>query len=256
MNFRKFTPIIAQCHQGQRLKGVEMGGKYLYNNVFLKSTAIQPITILNKYFDSVAGFDSLYKICSTVNYPLVLGGDHSIGTSTVLGSVKKYGKNTTVIWIDAHADINTMQSSLSKNRHGTPVAYATGLDKCWFNKTLDVKIDYNKIIYVGIRDLDLFEKKIIKKHNIKHYTPTEAIKYINTTTDSIHISFDVDALEPNHLDSTGTVADDGLSLSDVKNIINSSLTKDNLVGLDIVEFNPSLGNVSKSLDTMKKIFLE
>jgi arginase len=186
---------------------------------------------------------------------LVLGGDHSIGTSTVLGSVKKYGRNVSIIWIDAHADINTMESSPSKNRHGIPVACATGLDKCWFDEEPDVKLDFDKIIYVGIRDLDPYEKKAMIIYNIKHYTTEQAIEYINTTSDSIHISFDVDALEPCDLNSTGTMADDGLSFSDVKKIINASLDKDNLVALDVVEFNPKLGDVNKSLETMKKIFL-
>ena len=254
MNFKKFTPIIAQCHQGQRKRGVEFGGDYLYKNIFNKNT-LNPITIFNKDFDSISGFKKLYDLCSSTNYPLVLGGDHSIGTSTVLGSVKKYGNKLTLIWIDAHADINTMESSLSKNRHGTPVAYATGLDKCWFDESLDVKIDFDKIIYVGIRDLDPFEKQVISKYNIKHFTPKQSIDYINSTKDYIHISFDVDGLEPNDLNSTGTTADDGLNYLDVKNIINSSLIKDNLIGLDVVEFNPELGDVNKSLNTIKKIFL-
>lgn len=256
MNFKKFTPVIAQCWQGQRKKGVEMGGDYLYNHMFFKNTTIQPIIIPQVEFNNIFGYKSLYEACSTVNFPLVFGGDHSIGTCTVLGSVKKYGRNVTVIWIDAHADINTMESSLSKNRHGTPVAYAAGLDKCWFDETLNIKMDFDKLIYVGIRDLDPFEKKVVAENNIKHYTPEQAIEFINTTRDSIHISFDVDGLEPNDLNSTGTIANDGLSLLDVKNIISAGLAKDNLVALDVVEFNPSLGDVKKSLDTMEKIFLQ
>jgi arginase len=255
MNFRKFTPIIAQCYQGQRKRGVELGGDYLYNNVFFKNTVLSSQTISQENFNSTVGYKLLYNTCSTTNYPLVLGGDHSIGTSTVLSSVKKYGPDMTVIWIDAHADINTMKSSLSKNRHGTPLAYATGLDKCWFDESLHDTIDFNKIIYVGIRDLDPFEKEVVAKYNIKHYTPIQAVKFINDTTDSIHISFDVDGLEPDELNSTGTTADNGLNYTDVKDIINASLVKNNLIALDVVEFNPSLGNLKKSLETVEKIFL-
>jgi arginase len=255
MNLTKFTPIIAQCCQGQKKRGVELGGDYLYNNIFFKKTSLQPVSIIHKDFDSVLGYKSLYNVCSTISYPLVLGGDHSIGTSTLLSSVKKYGNNLTVIWIDAHADINTMESSLTKNRHGTPVAYATGLDKCWFYENVDLKVSFEKIIYVGIRDLDPFEKEVIKKYNIKHYTPSQTVDYINNTPDSIHISFDVDALEPKELNSTGTTADNGLNYLDVKNIISASIAKNNLTGLDVVEFNPELGNLEKSLNTMNKIFL-
>lgn len=255
MNLKKFIPIIAECHQGQRKLGVNFGGKYLYNKLFYKNTTSKPIIISNKEFDSDLGYKSLYNMCSSLSYPLVIGGDHSIGTSTILGSVKKYGKGVTIIWIDAHADINTMESSISKNRHGMPVASATGLDSCWFNTKLNVKLDFDKIIYVGIRDLDPFEKEVLLAHNIKHYTVEKTIDYINNTTDFIHISFDVDAIEPQELDSTGTMASDGLSYLDVKNIINASMVLDKLIGLDVVEFNPKIGNLSKSLATIEKIFL-
>jgi arginase len=255
MNFRKFIPIIAECHQGQKKPGVSLGGEYLYNNIFRKNTKLNPIIIPNKWFDSNVGYKSLYNICSTLEYPLTLGGDHSIGTSTVLASIQKYNYNVTVIWIDAHADINTMKSSLSKNRHGMPLASATNLDSCWFDESLNIKLNFDKIIYVGIRDLDPFEKQIIIKYKIKNYTPEQTINFINSTSDLIHISFDVDALEPKYLDSTGTVASNGLSYLEVKNIINASLIKNNLVGLDIVEFNPELGNVTKSLKTLEKLFL-
>jgi arginase len=255
MNLRKFIPIIAECHQGQTKPGVKLGGEYLYNNIFHKNTKYNPIIIPNNWFDSTLGYKSLYNICSTIKYPLTLGGDHSIGTSTVLSSIQKYNNNVSIIWIDAHADINTMKSSISKNRHGTPLASATNLESCWFDESLNIKLNFDKIIYVGIRDLDQFEKETIVKYKIKHYNPEQTINFINTTPDAIHISFDVDALDPIYLNSTGTIAANGLNYLEVKNIINASLNKKNLVGLDIAEFNPELGNISKSLKTIKKIFL-
>lgn len=255
MNLSRFVPIIVECHQGQKKKGIKLGGKYLYDHIFYKKNNHDIITIPKQKFNTELGYKELYNICSTLQFPLVLGGNHSIGTSTVLGSVKKYRDNLTVVWIDAHADINTMESSLSKNKHGMPVAFATGLDRCWFDKLLNIKLNFEKIIYVGIRDLDQYEKEILVKHNIKHYTVDETMNFINSTKDSIHISFDVDSLEPNDLDSTGTIASYGLNYVDVKNIINASLTNKNLVCLDIVEFNPELGDVNKLLETMKYIFL-
>lgn len=257
MNLTKFVPIIAKCNQGQRLKGVSDGGKYLYNNVFHNLTNSKPTTIHNIEFDLSNGYQKLYDICSDTFYPLVLGGDHSIGTSTVLSSVKKFGENVTVIWIDAHADINTFESSPSKNIHGIPLACATGLDNIWFDvgSAIDVKLEFNKLIYVGIRDLDPFEKFALNNYNIKHYTVDETIKFINNTTDFIHISFDVDSLDPEILNSTGTMFEDGLTQMDVKKIISKSIETNKLIALDVVEFNPELGNVNKSLDAIKQIFL-
>lgn len=255
MNLTNFIPIIAKCHQGQCLKGVKYGGEVLYNKIFNNITNNKPRIIEDEDFNSYLGYNKLYNYCSTIKYPLVLGGDHSIGTSTVLGSVSKYFDNVTVIWIDAHADINTFDMSLSKNRHGIPLACATGLDNSWFNKDLDIKLKFENIIYVGIRDLDPFEKEVLNKYGIKDFTVNETLNFIKNTNNVIHISFDVDSLDPTILDSTGTMADDGMNEKDVKNIIEICLNLNKLIALDVVEFNPELRDVNKSLETIKKIFL-
>lgn len=255
MNFNKFCPVFAPCFQGQRKTGVEFGSSYLYNNIFFKNTVTKPIEIKTADFNSTDGYVKLFNICSNNFYPLVLGGDHSIGYSTVLASMKKYKENLSVIWIDAHGDINTMVSSITKSKHGTPLAPVTGLEEHWFNNDVKAPLDFSKIIYVGIRDLDIFEVNILKKHNVKHYSPQETVNYITETNDNIHISFDVDAIDPLELDSTGTMAPNGLNYIDVKNIINTSINTEKLIALDVVEFNPYLGNLNNSLMTMNKIFL-
>jgi arginase len=255
MKLQKFVPIIAECNQGQKLKGVSKGGLYLYNNIFKNITNEEPIFIKNDKFNSYDGYKELFNVCSSTLYPLILGGDHSIGTSTILGSVQKYKNNVTVLWIDAHADINTFEASLSKNRHGIPVACATKLDNTWFNKDIETQLAFEKLIYVGIRDLDKFEKDVLKKYNIKHFTVEQTINFINSTEDVIHVSFDVDALEPSILDSTGTMADEGMDVDEVKKIIDFIIQKDKLIGLDVVEFNPELRDVKKSLKTIEEIFL-
>ncbi len=246
-----FRPIIAQCSQGQLKKGVEYGGNILNEYIFKTSnTIVIPEYLFN---DLNKGYRIINDLCYNIDNPLLLGGDHSLGAASVAASLMKYKSNLSVIWIDAHADINTMEASLSKNRHGTPLAMCTGLEKIWWDKDT-YKLDFNNLIYVGIRDLDEFEKNVIKDNNIKVFTPEEAINYINNTNNKIHISFDVDSLDPQYLDSTGTMANNGLSPDDIKNIINSALLKEKLIALDIMEFNPSLGNKDKSLETLKKIF--
>jgi arginase len=253
-----FTPIIAECNQGQKKLGVEMGSRVLFNLLANTSDFKNSQQLPNNLFDSPKGYKLLYNLCTNTKYPLVLGGDHSIGTSTVLASVKKHYPNLSVVWIDAHADINTMESSLTKNKHGMPLAYAAGLDKCWFDTELDVKLPMDQLLYTGIRDLDDYEINVIDKYKIKNYSPNQIIDYINKTKDFIHISFDVDGLDQTELDSTGTVSPQskgkGLTTDEVKNIIDFTLGKNKLVGLDIVEFNPKLGNLTKSTEAIKKIF--
>lgn len=254
MNLQKFIPIIAKCSQGQLRKGVGVGGDYLLLNFFDIKCTNNAIVIPNESFNTTQGYKSLYNICTNTAYPLVLGGDHSIGTSTVLSSINKYKNNLSVIWIDAHADINTYEASKSKNRHGTPLASCVGLEKVWFDESITTKLDFNKLFYVGIRDLDDFEKDVINKYNIKVFTPEEAVEYIKNTSDKIHISFDVDAIDPMFLDSTGTTASNGLTNNDVKNIISQANNSNKLIALDVVEFNPELGDVIKSVKYLESIF--
>lgn len=253
MILNKFKPIIAQCYQGQQKLGVNIGGNYLYDKIFYNKVANSPIIINEKLFNTSDGYNQLYQQCLLNDFTLVLGGDHSIATSSVLASVNKY-KNLSVIWIDAHADINTITESKTKNRHGTPLASCVGLENVWFNNNIATKLDTNKLYYVGIRDLDIFEQNIISKYNISIFNTNQMIDYINNTNDKIHISFDVDALDPSILDSTGTTAINGLNTIQVKSIISKTLELNKLIGLDIVEFNPILGNCNKSINAINEIF--
>ncbi len=251
LNLNKFRPIIAQCSQGQPKKGVEKGGNFLNDYIFKKP---EPVIIPQYLFNDLnKGYKFINDLCYNIEFPLLLGGDHSLGASSVYASLMKHN-NLTVIWIDAHADINTMFASLSKNRHGTPLAMCTGLEECWWNNQNNYKLDFNNLIYVGIRDLDEFEKDIIKNNNISVFTPEQAVNFIKKTDNKIHISFDVDSLDPQYLDSTGTIANDGLSPDDIRIIINTALSTEKLIALDIMEFNPDLGNIVKSRDTLETIF--
>jgi arginase len=252
--FQKFLPIIVECNQGQPKLGVQFGGHFLYEHVFNNYKSDKVLSFPNSTFDNQnTSYFNLYKKCRETPFPIIIGGDHSIGASTVMASLYK-NSDTTIIWIDAHADINTMLASKSKNKHGTPLAMCTGLEKVWWDEPLSNLLNFNNLIYTGIRDLDDFEKDIIKKNNIKIFSPSQVVDFIKNSNNKIHISFDVDALDPIYLDSTGTIASEGLSPIDIRNIIVEALNLDKLIGLDIVEFNHELGNLNKSINTINNIF--
>merc|ERR1712051_160565 len=116
------------------------------------------------------------------------------------------------------------------------------------------KLSFQKLTYVGIRDIDDFESQIINENNIRVLDVPSVIKYIKSLNGPIHISFDVDALDPQLVDSTGTKVPDGLEPEDVQKIIASALEADKLVSLDVVEFNKDLGNPENSLLAVKKVF--
>ncbi|KIW89106.1 arginase [Cladophialophora bantiana CBS 173.52] len=203
---------------------------------------------------------------------LTLGGDHSIAIGTIAGTARaireRYNgrKEIAVIWVDAHADINTPETSESGNIHGMPVAFATGLahseDKDifgWLQE--DQKLSTTKLVYIGLRDVDRGEKKILRDHRIKAFSMHDidrhgigrvvemALAHIGSDT-PIHLSFDVDALDPMWAPSTGTPVRGGLTLREGDYIAECVHETGQLVAMDLVEVNPSL-DVAGATETVR-----
>jgi arginase len=121
----------------------------------------------------------VYEHAYAGRFVLTLGGDHSIAIGTIAGTAeavrKRLGREMAVIWVDAHADINTPESSDSGNIHGMPVAFLTGLAKDDKKDTFgwlrdEQRISVKKLVYIGLRDVDSGEKRILKEHGIKCFT--------------------------------------------------------------------------------------
>jgi len=191
---------------------------------------------------------------------LTLGGDHSIAIGTIGGTAKatreRLGRDMAVIWVDAHADINTPETSGSGNIHGMPVAFLTGLaresdDKCFGWLTDAHRISTSKIVYIGLRDVDKPEKELLRQHGIRAFSMFDidrhgigrvmemALAHIGADT-PIHLSFDVDALDPMWAPSTGTPVRGGLTLREGDYICECVHESGCLVAVDLVEVNPSL----------------
>jgi arginase len=245
--------IKALCHQGQRKLGVEKGAHVLEKIIKKYKSPLSIETIETHKFNNSSGYIDLYnKHKSYNNLVVTLGGDHSIGRATVSRSIAKYNNDLMVIWIDAHADINTKKTSTTGNTHGMPLSAIFNLEE---NEVCNNILNFSpkNLLYYGIRDLDQPEKDIIKKLQINHFDKLDnLIEYLeNNKKKFIHISFDVDSLDPTYLDSTGTIATNGITPDNYINLHN--YVKEKLVGLDIVEFNPELGNLNKSIETMDYI---
>lgn len=121
----------------------------------------------------------VYDHAKEGRFVLTLGGDHSIAIGTISGTAKatreRLGRDIAVIWVDAHADINTPETSDSGNIHGMPVAFLTGLATeekkdvfGWLQE--DQKISPKKLVYIGLRDIDRGEKKILRENGIKAFS--------------------------------------------------------------------------------------
>lgn len=187
------------------------------------------------------------------NIPLInWGGDHSVAMASV-GAFSHCYKDGYVIWIDAHADLNLPSQSLSGNLHGMPMAVLLNLENIagyhfkWIKQYLDPK----KIIYIGLRDLDPFEQGIINSLGIKAFTYTDVEKIgINSVVEEIltivndqplHISFDIDSVDPTYAPSTGVPVERGLSPVDLEYLARMFYQKLNIRSVDIVEINPMIG---------------
>ncbi|CAH1760745.1 24832_t:CDS:10 [Entrophospora sp. SA101] len=154
---------------------------------------------------------------------LTLGGDHSLALGTVSGTLAVH-HDACLIWIDAHADINTPESTDSGNLHGCPVSFLLGIaGKMEGFEWIKPRLTPDRLVYIGLRDIDQPEKKILKQHvNPDRNRP-------------IHLSFDVDALDPTVAPSTGTPVRGGLTFREGHYICEAIHETGLLVAVDLME---------------------
>lgn len=195
------------------------------------------------------------------SFPVVIGGDHSMALGTIKGVLKNYEK-LGVIWFDAHGDINTSETSPSGNIHGMPVSALLGFGPEALVEVGGEKVRLRKenLVYVGSRDLDEGERKILKEQGIKVFTMhevdsmgikavmDEAIKILSEDTDGIHVSFDMDVLDPEVAPGTGTKVPGGMSYREANLAMEMLAKTEKVVSLEIVEVNPLLDIVNKTAE--------
>ena len=240
-----FKYIFANCMKGQKRLGVEKPSTYVKRFLIKKSTSCNNcISVPKQNFNSILGYSKLmqhvYTSIEQGKIPLTIGGDHSIAIGTLSGSLEYYGDTLSTVWVDAHADINTMKSSPSGNLHGMPLSYVSGLQDNFLQ--VENKLDLDNLIYLGIRDLDEFEENIIKERNIKHLTSEELNNNkeidFNINTENIHLSLDVDVLDPEFMKCTGTQVEKGINLEKLYEVLQWTKNQGNIVSIDLVEYNP------------------
>eukprot|EP01116_Phalansterium_solitarium_P003475 TRINITY_DN14307_c0_g1_i1.p1 TRINITY_DN14307_c0_g1~~TRINITY_DN14307_c0_g1_i1.p1 ORF type:complete len:361 (+),score=109.68 TRINITY_DN14307_c0_g1_i1:136-1218(+) len=208
-------------------------------------------------------FDEVYAAASTGKLALTLGGDHSLAIGSI-AAVCRAWPDTCVIWVDAHGDINTHETTPSGNLHGMPVGFLMGLVDGtvpgfeWLAPCLSPE----RIVFIGLRDVDPGEKKVLRQHKIKCFSMTEvdrygigkvmelALDHVNPKRDKpIHLSYDVDAIDPLVVPSTGTRVKGGLTYREACYICEAVSETGQLVGLDVVEVNPAIGTPDQVAET-------
>ncbi|HKJ37975.1 MAG TPA: arginase [Anaerolineales bacterium] len=186
-------------------------------------------------------------------FPLVLGGDHSLSVGSIRGAAKH--RKLGVIWIDAHADFNTPETTPSGNIHGMPLAALCGLGdprlvSLW-DETPPV-LDPKKVAVIGARDLDPGEKKNLREAGVMVQSMEQidrlgmisaiekAIERVSSDVDGIYLSFDMDALDPRNASGVGTPVPGGLTFREAHLACEVIAETGMLIGMDMVEVNPIL----------------
>jgi arginase len=214
-------------------------------------------TILARKVDRIMGLG---------HFPLVLGGDHSIAVGTVSGIssfAQRQGKRVGLLWIDAHGDINTPETSPSGNIHGMPLAalLGYGVSELTGIAGSEPKVDARNVALVGIRSLDTGEKKRLKETGVQVHTMSDidrhgadrvmekALAWVTNGTDYVHVSFDLDAVDPTITPGVGTPVKGGLDYREAHLVMEMIADAGVMTSLEMVEVNPILdqGNTSASL---------
>jgi len=186
-------------------------------------------------------------------FPLVLGGDHSIALGSIAG-VTRVHKNVGVIWIDAHADFNTYETTPSGNIHGMILAASAGIGESRLTNIggWSPKVNTQNIVIVGARDLDPAEQVRLRDHAIRVFTMSDidqkgisevmrqAISIAGQSNDGLHLSLDMDALDPKEAPGVGTPVKGGLTYREAHLAMEMIADSKQLVAMDVVEVNPIL----------------
>jgi arginase len=199
--------------------------------------------------EEVAGV--VADIAKAGSIPLVLGGDHSMAMGTIAG-LDRAGKRAGVIWIDAHGDINTPDTTPSGNVHGMPFAVALGLASEPFPASLRGTTDGANGVLLAIRDIDAGEKPNIKTAGVTAITMADidrmgmadamkkAVAVASQAAAGIHLSLDMDALDPNEAPGVGTPVRGGLTYREAQLAMEMLAASGKLRSIEVAEVNPIL----------------
>lgn len=214
--------------------------------------------------------EKLYKqvlqVIEADEFPLTVGGDHIIAIASSLASIQKH-QNLGMIWFDSHADYNTYATSVTGNLHGLPLAVATHFEK-------DILADFHKgpfynpkqTVIVGGRDIDPWEWEnvleagitVFSTKDIQQYGAEEicrkAFEIASNGTNGVHISFDLDLIDPNFAPGVSVPAKNGISLEETYNLVDEIVKYANIIkSADLVEYNPVFDIDNKTANLAKEI---
>ncbi len=213
-------------------------------------------------------YNRVIKSIDEKKFPFTIGGDHSLVIASALASIKR-NKNLGIIWIDAHGDYNTFKTTITGNIHGLPLAVIDGYEKmCLADFHNGNFYNPKNTVIVGGRDIDPLEKENLKDAGVTVFTTEEihkvgmntvmenAMKIACDGTDGVHISYDLDVIDPIICPGVSVPAKDGINLDEAYEAVDQIIRyKDKLKSLDLVEYNP-LRDVENKTKNIARTILE
>ena len=203
------------------------------------------------------------ELMDASEFPLVIGGDHSIAMGTVAGASAHFrarGEEMGLIWFDAHGDMNIPGVSPSGNIHGMRLAHLLGRGDPDLAGILGFspKLNPDKVVLIGIRDIDAGERKIINESGIHVFTMRDidehgmakvarkTLEIVTSGTAGFHISFDVDGCDPSVIPGSGTLVPGGVRYREAHLLLEYCADSRQLTSMEVVELNPFVdqGNIS------------
>ena len=208
------------------------------------------------------------QVCTALDEnkaPLVLGGDHSIAIGTVAGVAKHFRakrQKIGLIWMDAHADMNTPQTSPSGNIHGMPLACCIGLGPPELTKLFGFapKVDPKNVCIIGIRDVDIMERAHVRESGVNAFTMrdiderglrsvmAQAIELVTKGTAGFHLSLDLDYVDPADAPGVGTPVRGGATYREAHLAMEMLCDSGAMVSLEAVEVNPVFDEVNRTAE--------
>jgi len=204
--------------------------------------------------------------------PVVLGGDHSLAMGSIAGVSKFFreqDRKIGLIWFDAHGDMNTPESTNSGNVHGMPLSHVIGMGDPLLAGVggFSPKVHHGNTVLVGIRDLDEREKKLIADSGVRVFTMKDidrhggsrvmeqAIEIASRGTGGIHVSFDMDAVDPSVARGVGTPKKGGLTYRESHLCLEIVADAQLITSMDVVEVNPILDNRNSTAELGVELIL-
>ncbi|QHJ69614.1 arginase [Planococcus halotolerans] len=224
-------------------------------------TNLRNMTVITEAMEALG--EKVQAVTKTGNFPLVLGGDHSIAIGTLAG-ISPNHENLGVIWYDAHADMNTSETSPSGNIHGMPLAasFGHGHEKLTQIRGFAPKVKPENIVIIGARSVDPGERELIRERGIKVYSMHEidkmgmdfviedSIRYLKEErgTDGVHLSLDLDGIDPLYTPGVGTPVPGGISYRESHLAMEMLHDAGIITSAEFVEVNPILDEKNRTAD--------